>query len=94
MNFASYTHGKGLGGDLLSAVRCRWPTRAFFAGIVLSFAPAHGEYVATHDARRNIPGKTQTMLWQYNKTLVGLGKQAAQIPVADLTALITDGGFT
>jgi molybdate transport system permease protein len=83
---ASYTLGKG---KLETFLRITLPLarRGIFAGVVLSFARALGEFGATLMLAGNIPGKTQTMpLAIYEAVVAGDGRQA-QILALILTAV-------
>jgi molybdate transport system permease protein len=83
---ASYTLGKG---RLETFLRITLPLakRGIFAGLVLSFARALGEFGATLMIAGNIPGKTQTMpLAIYEAVASGEEKQA-QILAIILTAV-------
>src|SRR5262249_13846386 len=73
---ASYTLGKG---ELETFFRITLPlaSRGIFAGGVLSFARALGEFGATLMLAGNIPGKTQTMpLAIYEAVVAGEDRQA------------------
>ncbi len=83
---ASYTLGKG---KLETFLRITLPLarRGIFAGLVLSFARALGEFGATLMIAGNIPGKTQTMpLAIYEAVASGEARQA-QILALILTAV-------
>ena len=83
---ASYTLGKG---KLETFLKITLPLakRGIFAGLVLSFARALGEFGATLMIAGNIPGKTQTMpLAIYEAVASGEEKQA-QILALILTAV-------
>ncbi len=82
---ASYTMGKS---RLTTFLRITLPLakRGIFAGIVLSFTRALGEFGATFMLAGNIPGKTQTMpLAIYEAVISGDNEQA------QLLALILTG---
>jgi len=73
---ASYTLGKS---ELETFFRVTLPlaSRGVFAGVVLSFARALGEFGATLMLAGNIPGKTQTMpLAIYEAVVAGANRQA------------------
>jgi molybdate transport system permease protein len=73
---ASYTLGKS---ELETFFRVTLPlaSRGVFAGVVLSFARALGEFGATLMLAGNIPGKTQTMpLAIYEAVVAGENRQA------------------
>ena len=83
---ASYTLGKS---ELETFFRITLPLarRGIFAGLILSFARALGEFGATLMIAGNIPGKTQTMpLAIYEAVASGDDKQA-QILALILTAI-------
>ena len=83
---ASYTLGKS---ELETFFRVTLPlaSRGVFAGVVLSFARALGEFGATLMLAGNIPGKTQTMpLAIYEAVVAGENRQA-QILALILTAV-------
>jgi molybdate transport system permease protein len=83
---ASYTLGKS---ELETFFRVTLPlaSRGVFAGVVLSFARALGEFGATLMLAGNIQGKTQTMpLAIYEAVVAGEGRQA-QILALILTAV-------
>jgi molybdate transport system permease protein len=83
---ASYTLGKS---ELETFFRITLPlaSRGVFAGVVLSFARALGEFGATLMLAGNIPGKTQTMpLAIYEAVVAGEDRQA-QILALVLTAV-------
>ena len=64
---------------LVTLVRITLPlaSRGIFAGVVLSFARALGEFGATLMLAGNIPGKTQTMpLAFYEAVVAGDDRQA------------------
>ena len=83
---AAYTLGKG---KLETFLKITLPLarRGIFAGLVLSFARALGEFGATLMIAGNIPGKTQTMpLAIYEAVASGEARQA-QILALVLTAV-------
>ncbi len=83
---ASYTLGKS---ELETFFRITLPLarRGIFAGVVLSFARALGEFGATLMLAGNIPGRTQTMpLAIYEAVVAGENRQA-QILALILTAV-------
>ena len=83
---ASYTLGKG---ELETFFRVTLPlaSRGVFAGVVLSFARALGEFGATLMLAGNIPGKTQTMpLAIYEAVVAGESRQAQALALI-LTAV-------
>ena len=83
---ASYTLGKG---RLKTFLRITLPLarRGIFAGIVLSFARALGEFGATLMLAGNIPGRTQTMPLAIYETVVAGEDAQAQILALILTAV-------
>ncbi len=83
---ASYTLGKG---RLNTFLRITLPLarRGIFAGIVLSFARALGEFGATLMLAGNIPGQTQTMPLAIYETVVAGEDTQAQILALILTAV-------
>ena len=99
---ASYTLGKG---QLATFFRITLPLarRGIFAGIVLSFTRALGEFGATFMLAGNIPGKTQTMpLAIYEAVISGDNKQAqvlaliltgVSVVAVYLTAKLTRGAL-
>ena len=83
---ASYTLGKGR-GETFFRITLPLARRGIFAGIVLSFARALGEFGATLMLAGNIPGKTQTMPLAIYETVVAGENKQAQILALILTAL-------
>lgn len=83
---ASYTLGKG---KLETFLRITLPLakRGIFAGLVLSFARALGEFGATLMIAGNIPGKTQTMPLAIYEAVASGEEQRAQILALILTAV-------
>lgn len=83
---ASYTLGKG---KLETFLRITLPLakRGIFAGLVLSFARALGEFGATLMIAGNIPGKTQTMPLAIYEAVASGDEQRAQILAIMLTAI-------
>jgi molybdate transport system permease protein len=83
---ASYTLGKG---KLETFLRITLPLakRGIFAGLVLSFARALGEFGATLMIAGNIPGKTQTMPLAIYEAVASGDEQRAQILALTLTAV-------
>lgn len=83
---ASYTLGKSQ-AETFFRITLPLARRGIFAGIVLSFARALGEFGATLMLAGNIPGKTQTMpLAIYDAVMAGDERQA-QILALILTAV-------
>ncbi|MGH9834615.1 MAG: molybdate ABC transporter permease subunit [Blastocatellia bacterium] len=83
---ASYTLGKGK-AETFFRITLPLARRGIFAGIVLSFARALGEFGATLMLAGNIPGKTQTMPLAIYETVVAGENQQAQILALILTAV-------
>jgi len=83
---ASYTLGKGR-AETFFRITLPLARRGIFAGIVLSFARALGEFGATLMLAGNIPGKTQTMPLAIYETVVAGENKQAQILALILTAL-------
>jgi molybdate transport system permease protein len=83
---ASYTLGKG---KLETFLRITLPLarRGIFAGLVLSFARALGEFGATLMIAGNIPGKTQTMPLAIYEAVASGEERQAQILALLLTAV-------
>lgn len=83
---ASYTLGKG---KLETFLRITLPLakRGIFAGLVLSFARALGEFGATLMIAGNIPGKTQTMPLAIYEAVASGDEARAQILALMLTAV-------
>ncbi|HKQ72462.1 MAG TPA: molybdate ABC transporter permease subunit [Blastocatellia bacterium] len=83
---ASYTLGKS---ELETFFRITLPlaSRGIFAGGVLSFARALGEFGATLMLAGNIPGKTQTMPLAIYEAVVAGEERQAQILALVLTAV-------
>lgn len=83
---ASYTLGKS---ELETFFRVVLPLakRGIFAGIILSFARALGEFGATLMIAGNIPGKTQTMPLAIYEAVAAGEEQQAQILALILTAI-------
>lgn len=83
---ASYTLGKG---KLETFLRITLPLakRGIFAGLVLSFARALGEFGATLMIAGNIPGKTQTMPLAIYEAVASGEESQAQILALILTAV-------
>ncbi len=83
---ASYTLGKG---KLETFLRITLPLarRGIFAGLILSFARALGEFGATLMIAGNIPGKTQTMPLAIYEAVASGEDQQAQILALILTAI-------
>jgi molybdate transport system permease protein len=81
---ASYTLGKG---RLETFLRITLPLarRGIFAGLVLSFARALGEFGATLMIAGNIPGKTQTMPLAIYEAVAAGEEREAQILALILT---------
>lgn len=81
---ASYTLGKG---KLETFFRITLPLakRGIFAGLVLSFARALGEFGATLMIAGNIPGKTQTMPLAIYEAVASGDEKQAQILALILT---------
>jgi molybdate transport system permease protein len=83
---ASYTLGKGR-AETFFRITLPLARRGIFAGIVLSFARALGEFGATLMLAGNIPGRTQTMPLAIYETVVAGENKQAQILALILTAL-------
>ena len=83
---ASYTLGKGR-AETFFRITLPLARRGIFAGIVLSFARALGEFGATLMLAGNIPGKTQTMPLAIYETVVAGENKQAQILALILTAV-------
>jgi len=83
---ASYTLGKG---KLETFLRITLPLakRGIFAGLVLSFARALGEFGATLMIAGNIPGKTQTMPLAIYEAVASGEEQQAQVLALILTLI-------
>ena len=83
---ASYTLGKS---ELETFFRVTLPLarRGIFAGLILSFARALGEFGATLMIAGNIPGKTQTMPLAIYEAVASGDDQRAQILALILTAI-------
>jgi molybdate transport system permease protein len=83
---ASYTLGKG---KLETFLRITLPLarRGIFAGLVLSFARALGEFGATLMIAGNIPGKTQTMPLAIYEAVASGEDRRAQLLALILTAI-------
>lgn len=83
---ASYTLGKG---KLETFLRITLPLarRGIFAGLVLSFARALGEFGATLMIAGNIPGQTQTMPLAIYEAVASGDDRRAQILALILTIL-------
>lgn len=83
---ASYTLGKS---RLETFLRITLPLarRGIFAGLVLSFARALGEFGATLMIAGNIPGKTQTMPLAIYEAVASGDDKRAQILALILTAI-------
>lgn len=83
---ASYTLGKS---KLETFLKITLPLakRGIFAGLVLSFARALGEFGATLMIAGNIPGKTQTMPLAIYEAVASGNEQQAQILAVILTAV-------
>jgi molybdate transport system permease protein len=83
---ASYTLGKS---ELETFFRITLPlaSRGIFAGVVLSFARALGEFGATLMLAGNIPGRTQTMPLAIYEAVVAGEYRQAQILALILTAV-------
>jgi molybdate transport system permease protein len=83
---ASYTLGKGK-AETFFRITLPLARRGVFAGIVLSFARALGEFGATLMLAGNIPGQTQTMpLAIYEAVVAGHDRQAQMLALI-LTAV-------
>ena len=83
---ASYTLGKGQAATFFR-ITLPLGRRGIFAGIVLSFARALGEFGATLMLAGNIPGKTQTMPLAIYETVVAGENKQAQLLALILTAV-------
>ena len=83
---ASYTLGKG---KLETFLRITLPLakRGIFAGLVLSFARALGEFGATLMIAGNIPGRTQTMPLAIYEAVASGDEHRAQILALILTVV-------
>lgn len=83
---ASYTLGKG---KLETFLRITLPLakRGIFAGLILSFARALGEFGATLMIAGNIPGKTQTMPLAIYEAVASGNEKQAQVLAIVLTAI-------
>lgn len=83
---ASYTLGKG---KLETFLRITLPLarRGIFAGLVLAFARALGEFGATLMIAGNIPGKTQTMPLAIYEAVASGDDHRAQLLALVLTAV-------
>lgn len=83
---ASYTLGKG---KLETFLRITLPLarRGIFAGLVLAFARALGEFGATLMIAGNIPGKTQTMPLAIYEAVASGDDHRAQVLAVVLTAV-------
>ena len=83
---ASYTLGKG---QFETFLRITLPLakRGIFAGLILSFARALGEFGATLMIAGNIPGKTQTMPLAIYEAVASGDDRQAQILALILTAI-------
>ena len=83
---ASYTLGKS---ELETFFRITLPLarRGIFAGLILSFARALGEFGATLMIAGNIPGKTQTMPLAIYEAVASGDDRRAQILALILTAI-------
>lgn len=83
---ASYTLGKS---ELETFFRITLPLarRGIFAGLILSFARALGEFGATLMIAGNIPGKTQTMPLAIYEAVASGNDRQAQILALILTAV-------
>ncbi len=83
---ASYTLGKGRLETFLK-ITLPLAKRGIFAGLVLSFARALGEFGATLMIAGNIPGKTQTMPLAIYEAVASGEERQAQILALILTAV-------
>ena len=83
---ASYTLGKSKIETFLK-ITLPLAKRGIFAGLVLSFARALGEFGATLMIAGNIPGKTQTMPLAIYEAVASGDEQQAQILAVILTAV-------
>ena len=83
---ASYTLGKGKFETFLR-ITLPLAKRGIFAGLVLSFARALGEFGATLMIAGNIPGKTQTMPLAIYEAVAAGEEREAQILALILTAV-------
>lgn len=83
---ASYTLGKG---ELETFLRITLPLarRGVYAGLVLSFARALGEFGATLMLAGNIPGRTQTMPLAIYEAVAAGEERRAQMLALVLTAI-------
>ncbi len=83
---ASYTLGKS---EIETFFRITLPLakRGIFAGLILSFARALGEFGATLMIAGNIPGKTQTMPLAIYEAVASGDNRQAQILALILTAI-------
>ncbi|HEY8563309.1 MAG TPA: molybdate ABC transporter permease subunit [Pyrinomonadaceae bacterium] len=83
---ASFTLGKGKFETFLR-ITLPLAKRGIFAGLVLSFARALGEFGATLMIAGNIPGKTQTMPLAIYEAVAAGEERQAQILALILTAV-------
>ncbi len=83
---ASYTLGKGRFETFLR-VTLPLAKRGIYAGLVLAFARALGEFGATLMIAGNIPGKTQTMPLAIYEAVASGNEAQAQVLALVLTAL-------
>ncbi len=83
---ASYTLGKSE-AETFFLVVLPLAKRGVFAGLILSFARALGEFGATLMIAGNIPGKTQTMPLAIYEAVASGDDQTAQILALILTAI-------
>ncbi|MCW5961475.1 MAG: molybdate ABC transporter permease subunit [Pyrinomonadaceae bacterium] len=83
---ASYTLGKGKFETFLK-ITLPLAKRGIFAGLILSFARALGEFGATLMIAGNIPGKTQTMPLAIYEAVASGDDKNAQILALILTAI-------
>lgn len=83
---ASYTLGKGV-AETFFRITLPLARRGVFAGLVLSFARALGEFGATLMLAGNIPGRTQTMPLAIYEAVSAGDERGAQILAVILTAL-------
>ncbi|HEX8286689.1 MAG TPA: molybdate ABC transporter permease subunit [Pyrinomonadaceae bacterium] len=83
---ASYTLGKSKIETFLK-ITLPLAKRGIFAGLVLSFARALGEFGATLMIAGNIPGKTQTMPLAIYEAVASGDEQKAQILAVILTVI-------
>ncbi|MEP7271665.1 MAG: molybdate ABC transporter permease subunit [Acidobacteriota bacterium] len=82
----SFTLGKGK-TETFFRITLPLARRGIFAGVVLSFARALGEFGATLMLAGNIPGKTQTMPLAIYETVVAGENRQAQILALILTGV-------